>query len=145
MASLQTFWPLLALAPVVLGLVFVAIRQKRLAAKLEQLDSLQQQLNSLQQALSQSQSHHGTFALEANELRSGAVAMGRRIAALEQNLEALAESQPAPEALEPERRIYSRAVRMVELGADVEEIMQECELPRAEAELVMSLHKQKQT
>ena len=32
---------------------------------------------------------------------------------------------------------------MVELGADLEEIIRECELPRAEAELLMSLHKQK--
>ena len=31
----------------------------------------------------------------------------------------------------------------VELGADLEEIIRECELPRAEAELLMSLHKQK--
>jgi len=32
---------------------------------------------------------------------------------------------------------------MVELGADLEEVIRECELPRAEAELLFSLHKKK--
>ncbi|MCT7655273.1 DUF2802 domain-containing protein [Oceanimonas sp. NS1] len=32
---------------------------------------------------------------------------------------------------------------MVQLGADVEEIMAECEMPRAEAELLLSLHRQR--
>jgi hypothetical protein len=41
----------------------------------------------------------------------------------------------------PENKLYSRAVKMVELGAGVEEIMAECELPKAEAELLLSLHK----
>ena len=29
---------------------------------------------------------------------------------------------------------------MIELGADIEEVMRECELPRAEAELLFTLH-----
>ena len=41
----------------------------------------------------------------------------------------------------PENKLYSRAVKMVELGADVAEIMAECELPKAEAELLLSLHR----
>ncbi len=42
---------------------------------------------------------------------------------------------------DPDSRLYSRASRMVELGADLEELMEECELPKAEAELLMSLRK----
>ena len=34
---------------------------------------------------------------------------------------------------------------MVALGADVEEIMTECELPRAEAEMLVAMHQKKQT
>ena len=37
--------------------------------------------------------------------------------------------------------LIENAVKMVELGAGIEEIMQECELPKAEAELLLSLHK----
>ncbi len=42
---------------------------------------------------------------------------------------------------DPERRLYSRAAKMVELGADLDEVMNECELPKAEAELLISLRK----
>lgn len=40
-------------------------------------------------------------------------------------------------------RLYTKASKLVASGASVEEIMQECDLPRAEAELVMSLHAKK--
>ena len=46
-------------------------------------------------------------------------------------------------AAEPgENKIYTRAVKMVELGASLEEIMEECDLPRPEAELILRLHRQ---
>ena len=39
----------------------------------------------------------------------------------------------------PDSRLYSRAARMVELGAGLDEVMAECEIPKAEAELLISL------
>ncbi|MDX2319283.1 MAG: DUF2802 domain-containing protein [Moritella sp.] len=42
---------------------------------------------------------------------------------------------------DPDSRFYTRAVKLVELGASLEEIMRECELPRAEAELLLNFHK----
>lgn len=41
---------------------------------------------------------------------------------------------------QPEDKLYRRALKMVELGADIEEVISECELPRAEAELLFSVH-----
>lgn len=69
--------------------------------------------------------------------------MSRKITELEKALVEVAERQQHAASHSPENKIYSRAVRMVELGADIEEIMRECELPRAEAELLMSLHAKK--
>jgi hypothetical protein len=43
---------------------------------------------------------------------------------------------------DPESKLYNRAMKMVQLGAGLEEIMLECELPRAEAELLLNLHRQ---
>jgi len=37
--------------------------------------------------------------------------------------------------------MYSRASKMVKLGADIDELVEECELPKAEAELMLSLQK----
>ena len=61
---------------------------------------------------------------------------------LQQELAELQEQQQALALSDPESKIYSRAVKMVELGADLEEIIRECELPRAEAELLFNLHRQ---
>lgn len=41
---------------------------------------------------------------------------------------------------QPEDKLYSRAFKLAELGADIEEIMRECDIPRAEAEMLMSMH-----
>ncbi|MEE1672784.1 DUF2802 domain-containing protein [Agarivorans aestuarii] len=40
---------------------------------------------------------------------------------------------------DPDSKLYTRAVKLVELGADLDEVMRECELPKAEAELLLSL------
>ncbi|WP_044836556.1 DUF2802 domain-containing protein [Thalassomonas viridans] len=44
---------------------------------------------------------------------------------------------------QPEDKLYSRAYKLAELGADVEEIINECDLPRAEAEMLLSVYKKK--
>lgn len=87
---------------------------------------------------------------ELTELRSGVIGVGQRVLELEeqlsqqsQHIEALTERQQALEMTEPESKIYSRAMKMVQLGADLDEIIRECELPRAEAELLFNLHQQK--
>lgn len=44
---------------------------------------------------------------------------------------------------QPEDKLYSRAQKLVELGADIAEIMRECDIPRAEAEMLLAIHRQK--
>lgn len=44
---------------------------------------------------------------------------------------------------QPEDKLYSRAYKLAELGADIEEIINECDLPRAEAEMLLSVYKKK--
>lgn len=61
--------------------------------------------------------------------------MQERLTELESELEKLKHEQP-------EDKLYRRALKMVELGADIDEIITECELPRAEAELLFSIHLQ---
>ena len=108
-----------------------------------QWQQLEQQLDYQAQQLQQSRH-------ELEELRAGVIGVGQRVlqldsgqAALSQQLSALADKQQALELVDPESKIYSRAMKMVQLGADLEEIMRECELPRAEAELLFNLHQSK--
>jgi len=81
---------------------------------------------------------------EIAEFRSGLMSIGKRLLACENFAKDLAQQQAAQKYDDPDAKIYSRAVKMIELGADLDEIMRECEIPRAEAELLLSLH-QKQS
>lgn len=113
-------------------------QQAQLQVLTAQLESVQQQKASLQ--------------TETEELRAGVIGVGQRVLViqeqqqrLQQDLAELQEQQQALALSDPESKIYSRAVKMVELGADLEEIIRECELPRAEAELLFNLHRQKRS
>lgn len=44
---------------------------------------------------------------------------------------------------QPEDKLYSRALKLAQKGADLEEIVKECELPQAEAEMLLSLYQAK--
>ncbi|MFT4926566.1 MAG: hypothetical protein ACI8WB_002664 [Phenylobacterium sp.] len=78
---------------------------------------------------------------ETKELRMGVLGLGKKLAGLETVTSEVSEKQEELQLIEPESRLYSRAQKMVELGANVEEIVRECELPLAEAELLVSLHR----
>ncbi|WP_376870061.1 DUF2802 domain-containing protein [Aeromonas veronii] len=75
------------------------------------------------------------------ELHTGAIGMGQRLQSVEVAMQQVNERQQELTMQDPERRLYSRAAKMVELGADLDEVMSECELPKAEAELLISLRK----
>lgn len=67
--------------------------------------------------------------------------------AIDDALDALAQQlAQVKEAAEqdPEARLYQRAAKLVATGATVEELMEACELPRAEAELLLAVHQRKQ-
>lgn len=75
------------------------------------------------------------------ELHTGAIGMGQRLQDVEGAMQQINDRQQELTMQDPERRLYSRAAKMVELGADLDEVMSECELPKAEAELLISLRK----
>ena len=78
------------------------------------------------------------------ELHTGAIGMGQRLQAAEGAMQKIHDSQQELTLQDPERRLCSRAAKMVELGADLDEVMSECELPQAEAELLISPAKRTQ-
>lgn len=92
---------------------------------------------------------------EMEEIRAGFIGIGQRVIALElqhhalsnqladviENQAQLAEQQQKVDMFDPDSKLYNRAMKMVQLGAPLEEVMRECELPRAEAELLYNLHK----
>lgn len=101
------------------------------------------ELNAVSQQLKDTSEQTHILRSEISELRTGLLSIGKRVLEVEQQNEELVQQQAAQKYDDPDAKIYSRAVKMVELGADLDEVIRECELPRAEAELLFSLHKQK--
>ena len=81
---------------------------------------------------------------QLNELHTSSLGVGQRIGELEKGILTVAERQQELVQQDPDGRLYSRAAKMVELGAGLAEVMAECEIPKAEAELLISLRSAKQ-
>ncbi|MBQ1783381.1 MAG: DUF2802 domain-containing protein [Gammaproteobacteria bacterium] len=77
---------------------------------------------------------------EFAELRRGSQGMVKLIRELRDEVRNLGQKQEQMEFNDPEARLYNRAVKLLQQGAGLEEIMEACELPRAEAELLMRIH-----
>ena len=104
----------------------------------------------------QTQTAMKALQIELDELRGGIIGVGQRVLQLEtawqrsqqdlqmvaNEIEQISEHQQKMQLFNPESKLYNRAMKMVQLGAGLEEIMLECELPRAEAELLLNLHRQ---
>ncbi|MBY6186854.1 DUF2802 domain-containing protein [Marinobacter hydrocarbonoclasticus] len=133
MSGLDWAW-LIGLVGLVLGnlALFNWVRNR-----VAEFDRKNDALKTLHKAL---QKQNDALKRELAEVRAGALGVGKRVKEQEQTIALLQARQDEVVQQDPEARLYSRAMKMVELGADVEEIMRECELPRAEAQLLVTLH-----
>ena len=118
----------------VLAFVFFIISYLLIKKQTKKTDALQLLVKSL---LASNES----FKKQFGEIHSGSVGMGKKIQQLDAVVKKTQENQLNLVAQAPENRLYTRATKMVELGASIEELMVDCELPRAEAELLLNLHK----
>ena len=141
-------WLVIGVIPAVaiLLVVFVLWQHQR------QRQSFMQLLREHQQTLTTMKA----VQIELDELRGGLIGVGQRVLQLEtawqrsqqdlqmvaNEIEQISEHQQKMQLFDPESKLYNRAMKMVQLGAGLEEIMLECELPRAEAELLLNLHRQ---
>ncbi|WP_283107175.1 DUF2802 domain-containing protein [Shewanella marinintestina] len=114
-----------------LALVFYLLKQtSKLRVKVEALTLLVKDGDKQREAVKR----------ELQELRSGTIGVGRRMLELEKKLAQQDAKLEEGSQQDPQARLYSRAMKMVALGAGVEELIEECELPKAEAELLIRLH-----
>jgi hypothetical protein len=126
----------IAISALAIGVISLALIAALKSKQATELDSAMQQLKDTSE-----QTH--ILRSEVSELRTGLLSIGKRVLEVEQQNQELVLQQAAQKYDDPDAKIYSRAVKMVGLGADLDEVIRECELPRAEAELLFSLHKQK--
>ncbi len=135
-----------------LGLYLFLSRLKKQFDK--RLNSLETQLQSCEFVLSELQSGHQKFQATCQDKESQlqnwqlehqqvSKQLEHRIKVLQQQLSTYQEQLEQIQQQQPEDKLYSRAQKMVQLGADVDEIVRECDLPLAEAEILISMHKSK--
>lgn len=121
-----------------------SIRGQRSAQSDQRFDALAAEFAELKEQLTQLQSQvEQGFQHEKDAREQVATA----VMALTKQHEALAtklnEQQSAIQEVaeqDPASKFYQRAAKLVQQGATLEEVMDACELPRAEAELVYSLY-----
>ncbi|WP_105190501.1 DUF2802 domain-containing protein [Pseudoalteromonas sp. T1lg48] len=116
--------------------VFVVILWLRLARLHASHQRMLSQLTQAQQGQEQNQ----ILRAEIAEVRTAVENIASHVQHLQGRTEELAQQQHSFKEADPQAKLYSRAVKMIELGAPLEEVMRECELPLAEAELLFSLH-----
>lgn len=132
--SMLASMPVIAgvVALVILLLVLALVRLKSGQTKVA--DQLRQQNRLLDKELQKSNK-------QLLEVRSVVVGLGQRMSEQHDIIQHLNERITELEQEDSDGRLYSRASKMVQLGADLNELIEECELPKAEAELMMSLQK----
>lgn len=114
----------------------VLISRERQARK-----ALEVKFSAIEKVLKNNRLQHESLTKQFNELRTGSLGMSNKLVDMVEQLERIEERQNEIAMNDSGGRLYSRASKMVELGADVNELMKECDLPKAEAELLLSLQK----
>ncbi|MCW8107648.1 DUF2802 domain-containing protein [Alteromonas ponticola] len=78
---------------------------------------------------------------QINESREREVVLGKHQTDLQVSLTHLENQLRELKQQDPSLRLYHRATELVKQGASLEEIIQSCDIPRAEAELLISMHR----
>lgn len=77
---------------------------------------------------------------EISAVFDGTFGVGKQVQALARDVRDLRERQQRAEKSDPGELPYNQAMRMVESGADADQLVERCGLSRSEAELVVLLH-----
>lgn len=84
-----------------------------------------------------------TLGRELHATTSGSIGVGNRLVACERQLHELRRQFDEMRQNDPLRVSYDEASRLVDLGADIDDLMNTCGISRPEAELVSALRKRR--
>ena len=138
-----TVW--LAAAALMLAIVALIVAVMTSRKHTELLERQQQRLLMLTEALGALQNTPPQPEKEDNQaqlqpLYEALEQLRAQQQALHQQQQQFASTIKQLEQQEPEVKLYQRAAKLVEQGASVDDLMQACDLPRAEAELMLAMH-----
>lgn len=96
----------------------------------------------------QERRHQALINVLRNEIRAmtnGSIGMGNRLLAIEKTLNLTVEKQQELENRDPGVLAYNQAAKLMEMGADVDDLVRSCGIGRPEAELMALLHRELHT
>ncbi len=107
---------------------------RRLSATRQALEDATISLVSLKDAIS-------TLQHQQNEDQTRVVVVTRHLTDIEQKHTELENQLRDVKLQDPSMRLYQRAAELVKQGATLEEVMEACDIPRAEAEMLITVHR----
>ena len=72
-------------------------------------------------------------------ISSGSISVGQRLVILEEYIQQIALKQDKSDSRQKDLSSYSHAAKIIEIGGNIDDVMQSCGLSKAEAELVAKL------
>lgn len=137
MLSLSTF-QLIVIATlsllVVAGFIVSVLLHQRLNKTRRELEGATISLVSLKEAIS-------TLQHQQNEDQTRVMVVTRHLSNIEEKQNDLETQIRDVKLQDPSMRLYQRAAELVKQGATMEEVMQACDIPRAEAEMLITVHR----
>ncbi|GLQ32368.1 DUF2802 domain-containing protein [Litoribrevibacter albus] len=79
---------------------------------------------------------------EFKAFKSSSIGIGKKLMGLEKDLADTVEKQQDFEFQDPNSLPYTQASRLIQMGADAEDLVNSCGLSKAEAELLMLVNRQ---
>ncbi|MFW1677700.1 DUF2802 domain-containing protein [Pontibacter sp. JAM-7] len=79
---------------------------------------------------------------ELHAMTNSSIGMGRRLQDVEKKLNVTASKQQELENRDPDAVAYNQAARLMQMGANVEDLVRDCGIGRPEAELMALLHRE---
>ena len=139
LSTLQLFYIVAILAIVLIGCIIGVLLLARKVRHLSTALSSQEAASSaLQQQVSLRLKEVENQQAEA---QTRAVVVGKHMQQLDGEIKQIENQLREVKNLDPSARLYQQAAEMVRQGATIEEVMQACDLPRAEAEMLISMHR----
>lgn len=120
--------------------VLINTLQQRLELSDKTAALYQQKVNEHQQKINELQTSQAQVNQTLERVSSFQALVEPKLIEMHNQQEAHANALQLIQSQSQEQKLYGRAKKMIEMGADVEELVAECDIPRAEAELLIRMN-----
>ena len=130
----------IGIAVAVIAILFVVFYLQLRNAN-QRIRKIEKQNSEMRSALSAANDYQQSLASKHEEAQANIFAMQRLIQPLPQQIEDLQGKLREQLQQDPQIKLYQKAAAMAKQGATADEIASECDLPVAEASVLVSLHR----